>query len=228
MERTRTRSFSSRRKILKRCSKISNPARCRGGGRLASAFDSSASREAEDLWGLNLQAAQLLLEKTRDVRHLVCRGCVNLIQDEEKLGHLLFHVSNEVGLNFSNRGIYRKHHNSGIYLFEIALGSASVVGVRRTDAWGIDKNDSALKEGRRVSKLDRRDLSVPRIAGFRNVVCQTSEIDLLPRPCAVKDIASGVGPYLISVMTAVTGRTPVGKISAPIRALIKELFPRFI
>ena len=79
-------------------------------------------------------------------------------------------------------GIYRKHDNPGIYLFEIALGSAGVVGMRRTDARSIDKNDPALKEGRRVSKLDRRDLLlVSWITGFRNVVGQGSEIDLLPR-----------------------------------------------
>ena len=46
------------------------PARSRYGGGLAPAFESSARRKVEELGGLNLEAAQFLLEEMRDVRDL--------------------------------------------------------------------------------------------------------------------------------------------------------------
>ena len=60
--------------------------------------------------------------------------------------------------------------------------------MRRADAWGVDKDDSTFKEGRRVSKLDRRDLlPVSWIAGFCYEAGQGFDTNLLPRACGVMD-----------------------------------------
>src|SRR5580704_12662660 len=124
----------------------------------------------------------------RNVKSLIGRGYISLIQDKEELGDVFSNGSDELGLNLGDGRVERQHDNPGVYILKVAFRCPGIVSFRRANARRIDKDDSRLKKGGRIGYFHGGNLLlVARITGFRDVVCQGTWIDFLSQSSGIND-----------------------------------------